>query len=169
MVHEMPGQYLMVKADTWQSKKFCRSKIWRSRKCLDIRFAMDLRRFESQERSLTSTTHQLKWSTTNTSQQFNILILYVTQPSCWITHPALVNIKSFSIAEHISTALPKELWLKTDYKTVPCYFFNPYRTDSKEYFDIRFWTELWKSISQIPNKAKVLIINDMFTFFAWYT
>jgi len=53
-------------------------------------------------------------------------------------------------------------------KTVPHNFFNPYLTDSKECFDIPFWTELWKSISQTPNIAKVLIVNYMFTFFAFY-
>jgi len=38
----MPVQYLKVQEDTWQSKKYCWSTIWRSRKCLDIRFAIDL-------------------------------------------------------------------------------------------------------------------------------
>jgi len=53
-VHEMPVQYLTVQLvsvqeDTWQYAKCCWSRIWRSRKCLDIRFSIDLRRIESQE------------------------------------------------------------------------------------------------------------------------
>jgi len=81
-----------------------------------------------------------------------------------ITHPVHVNIKSFSVAEHISIALPKQLWLKTDSKPFHAIFLI--RTaDFKEFFSIRFWTELWKSISQIPNIAKVLIVNDMFKYF----
>jgi len=31
-------------------------------------------------------------------------------------------------------------------------------------FDIPFWTELWKMMSQTSNIAKVLIVNDMFKF-----
>jgi len=50
------------------------------------------------------------------------------------------------------------------FKTVLRNLFNPYRTNSKEFFDIPFWIELWKSISQTPNTAKILIDNDMFKF-----
>jgi len=83
-VYEMPVQYLTVQEvsvqdDTWQSTTFCWSRIWQLRKCLDIRFAIDLQGFESQVRSPTNTTRQLESSTTDTSQQFNIIILYITQ------------------------------------------------------------------------------------------
>jgi len=50
------------------------------------------------------------------------------------------------------------------FNTIPRNFLNSYRTDSKEFFDIQFWIELWKSISQTPNIAKVLIVNYMFKF-----
>jgi len=63
----------MVQADTWQSKQFC----WRSRKCRDIRFAVDL-----QEWSSTIQHANLSDQRQDTSKKFNILILYVTQPSC---------------------------------------------------------------------------------------
>jgi len=114
MVHEISVQYLTVQADTWQCKQFCWSKIWRSRKC-HIRFAMDLRQFESQEWSRTGVIndrHIPKIKNFN-SVCYSTFVLNFTE---LITHPALVNFESFSIAEHISIALPKELWLKTDSK-----------------------------------------------------
>jgi len=79
LVQYMTVHEVSVQEDTWQSTQFCWSRIWRSRKFIVIRFDKDLQQFKSQVSSLTNTTCQLDWSTTDTSQQFNIIVLYVTQ------------------------------------------------------------------------------------------
>jgi len=61
-VHEMPVQYLTVQEDTWHITQFCWSKIWRPRKSLVIRFAIDLQQFESQV-----------WSSTNTNTPTGVI------------------------------------------------------------------------------------------------
>jgi len=70
---------------------------------------------DSNLRSGVQLTQHANWSDQRQTYPNN-LILYVTtfvlNFAELITHPALVNIKSFSIAEHISIALPKELYSK---------------------------------------------------------
>jgi len=129
MVHEMPVQYLTVHADTWQCKQFCWSKIWRSRKCLDIRFAMDYS--DSNLRSGVQLIQYANWSdqrqTHPNKYHFNSVCYstFVFNFTELVTHPALVNIKSFSIAEHIFPLhYPKKTLTQNCFKTVPRNLFN---------------------------------------------